>query len=107
MKACEMGNGVKNMARSTINPLSKMKRLTNAAAIGLAVSLFSSSGCNRATLRIPGASTVFPETVSDYKSKTSLPYRLVIEAPSDHRAQHYGEKVAGTGWKGCATDALS
>jgi hypothetical protein len=83
-----------------------MKRLTNATTIVLVLLLFSSSGCNRATLRIPGASTTFPDTVSHYKAKTSLPYTLVIEVPSDHRAQHYGEHVAGTRWTACANDAL-
>src|SRR5665213_423241 len=82
-----------------------MKRI-NGAIVGLAVLFFSTSGCNRATLRIPGASTAFPETITHYEAKTKLPYRLVIEVPSDHRAQHYGEHVAGTRWTGCATDAL-
>jgi ABC-type uncharacterized transport system auxiliary subunit len=83
-----------------------MKRLANATIITLTLLLFSSSGCNRATLRIPSASTVFPDTTSHYKAKTSFPYTLVIEDPSDHRAQHYGEHVAGTRWTGCTTDAL-
>lgn len=26
--------------------------------------------------------------------------------PADQRIQHYGERVAGTRWKGCSTDAL-
>jgi hypothetical protein len=83
-----------------------MKRLTNVVAIGFVLLLFSTSGCNRATLRIPDASTTFPETVTHYAAKTRLPYRLVIEIPSDHRVQHYGEHVAGTRWTGCSTDAL-
>ena len=83
-----------------------MKRLKNVVAIGFVLLLFSTSGCNRATLRVPGASTTFPETVTHYEAKTRFPYRLVIETPSDHRVQHYGEHVAGTRWTGCSTDAL-
>lgn len=64
------------------------------------------AGCNRATLRIPGASTEFPQTATHYSAKTRLPYRLVIELPTDDRPQYYGEKIAGTKWKACSTDAL-
>jgi hypothetical protein len=72
----------------------------------LAVLLLLGTGCNRATLRIPGASTAFPQTVTHYAAKTKLPYRLVVELPADNRKQHYGEKIAGTKWKACSTDAL-
>ena len=82
-----------------------MKRI-NIAAVGFVLLLVLVSGCDRATLRIPGASTAIPKTATQYTAKTKLPYRLVIELPSDNRAQHYGEHVAGTRWTGCATDAL-
>jgi hypothetical protein len=83
-----------------------VKRLTDIVAIGFVLLLFLTSGCNRATLRIPGASATFPETATHYEARTRFPYRLVIEIPSDDRARHYGEHVAGTKWTGCATDAL-
>ncbi|HZQ46737.1 MAG TPA: hypothetical protein VFC07_06995, partial [Verrucomicrobiae bacterium] len=73
---------------------------------GLALLLLFGTGCNRATLRIPGASTAFPETAVHYTAKTKLPYRLVVELPVDNRTQHYGDKIAGTKWKACSTDAL-
>jgi hypothetical protein len=82
-----------------------MKRI-NITLSGLALLLLLGAGCNRATLRIPGASQAFPETATHYTAKTKLPYRLVVELPVDNRAQHYGEKIAGTKWKACSTDAL-
>jgi hypothetical protein len=74
--------------------------------VGLTLLLLSAGGCNRAALRIPGASAPFPETATLYHATTKLPYRLVIELPSDDRAQYYGQPVAGTKWKGCSTDGL-
>ena len=65
-----------------------------------------STGCNRAALRIPGASTSFPSTATQYKAKTTYPYTLVVAKPMDQRTQHYGEQIGGTGWTGCSTDAL-
>ena len=82
-----------------------MKRI-NIGWTWFALFFLGVTGCNRATLRVPGASTDFPETATHYVAKKKLPYRLVIELPSDSRAQHYGEKVAGTRWKACSTDAL-
>jgi hypothetical protein len=82
-----------------------MKR-RNIPLLGLVLLLVSGVGCNRATLRIPGASTTFPQTSAHYTAKTKLPYTLVIELPSDNRTQHYGERVGGTRWTGCATDGL-
>lgn len=79
------------------------KKLTLISTILL---LLANTGCNRATLRIYGASTAFPQTVSGYVAKTRLPCRLVVELPVDNRAQHYGEKVGRTNWKACKTDAL-
>jgi ABC-type uncharacterized transport system auxiliary subunit len=63
-------------------------------------------GCNRSAVRIPGASLSFPETPTEYTAKNSYPYVLVVAPPMDKRSQHYGEKVAGTKWTGCKTDAL-
>jgi len=81
----------------------KQKTLT---LVGTILLLVATTGCNRATLRIPGASGEFPQTVSGYIAKARFPGRLVVELPADDRAQHYGEKVGGTKWKGCSTDAL-
>jgi ABC-type uncharacterized transport system auxiliary subunit len=63
-------------------------------------------GKNRARLRIPGASTEFPETSTHYAAKKKAPYRLVVMLPSDDRARHYGRPVASTRWRGDKTDAL-
>ena len=76
------------------------------ALIGTILLVLATTGCNRATLRVPGASGEFPQTVSGYIAKARYPARLVVELPHDDRAQHYGEKVGGTKWKGCSTDAL-
>lgn len=61
-------------------------------------------GCNRAAVRIPGASTPFPETPAVYHAKTPLPVGLTVARPVDARDRHYGERVAGTRWRGCRTD---
>ena len=61
-------------------------------------------GCNRAALRVPGASLSFPETPTGYTAKTSYPHVLVVSTPVDQRSQYYGERVAGTKWTGCSTD---
>lgn len=76
------------------------------ALIATTLLLLATTGCNRATLRVYGASGEFPQTVSGYIAKARFPARLVVELPHDDRAQHYGEKVGGTKWKGCSTDAL-
>jgi hypothetical protein len=56
-------------------------------------------------LRIPyGAS--FPRTLSGYTASSSTPLTIAVLTPIDVRPEHYGEKVGGTGWKACKTDAL-
>jgi ABC-type uncharacterized transport system auxiliary subunit len=62
--------------------------------------------CNRAALRIPGASLSFPETPTRYAVQKTYPYNVAVAPPTDLRADHYGERVAGTRWTGCQTDAL-
>jgi ABC-type uncharacterized transport system auxiliary subunit len=84
----------------------KPKYLVNVSLIGLVCVLFSGSGCNRATLRVPGASTAFPETATHYTAATKFPYTLVVATPSDHRKEHEGEPVAGTEWKSVSNDAM-
>lgn len=69
-------------------------------------SLVLGIGCNRAGLRIPtGAS--FPRTLSEYTAQGSVPESLALPAPLDQRDRHLGEKIAGTRWKSCRTDALA
>jgi hypothetical protein len=75
-------------------------RLRAVVAVGLVAAL----ACNRAAVRIPGASTPFPESASGYRAKTPLPVGLTVARPVDARASHYGERVAGTRWRGCRTD---
>jgi hypothetical protein len=70
------------------------------------LSVFCGSGCNRAAVRIPGASLDFPQSITGYKAKKNCPYAIVVTRPADQRIQHHGERVAGTRWKGCSTDAL-
>jgi hypothetical protein len=83
----------------------KMKYMKNAGVTGLALVLFF-SGCNRAALRIPGASTSFPGRVTHYVATTNYPYAIVVTTPVDHRSEHYGESVAGTKWKTVSTNPL-
>ncbi len=85
---------------------SKLKHVSNTALVGLALVLFSSTGCNRAAMRVPGASTAFPETAIHYTAKTRVPYALIVATPTDLRTKHYGERVAGTKWTSSSTDAL-
>ena len=63
------------------------------------------SACNRAGMRIPSASSDFPETPTRYSARNSYPYKLIVLQPIDLRPEHYGERVAGTRWTGCTTDA--
>jgi ABC-type uncharacterized transport system auxiliary subunit len=84
----------------------KPKCMVNVSLIGLVCVLISGSGCNRATMRIPGASGDFPETATHYTTATKLPYTLVVATPSDHRKEHERERVACTKWKSASTDAM-
>ena len=61
-------------------------------------------GCNRAAVRIPGASRSFPATSTRYVAQTTYPYAVVVAMPADARSDHFGERVAGTRWTGCSTD---
>lgn len=70
----------------------------------VALTLAALLGCNRAAVRIPGASTPFPQTPATYHAKASLPVGLTVARPVDARDSHYGERVAGTRWRGCRTD---
>lgn len=85
------------MMRSSPGPL--------VAAVGILM-LLALPGCNRALFRIPGASGAFPETPSGYTAKSPRTAKIAVLIPMDLRKEHYGEKVAGTKWKACKTDAL-
>jgi len=74
--------------------------------VALIVLVLFVCGCNRSALRVPGASLSFPESPTGYTAKTTYPHVLVVSTPVDQRPQHYGERVAGTKWKGCSTDPL-
>jgi len=75
-----------------------------ALAVGVIICL-SLSACNRAGMRIPGASSDFPETPTRYTAQKSYPLKLFVLPPVDLRSDHYGERVAGTRWTACTTDA--
>ncbi len=76
-------------------------------AVAVAALCFSALACNRASMRIYGASLSFPSTSTGYKATQGYPFRVVVAMPTDRRADHYGEKVAGTDWTGCDTDPFS
>jgi len=75
-------------------------RVTAMAAL-VSVSLAS---CNRAAVRIPGASLAFPPTSTGYAANRTFPFSVAVAMPDDRRSEHYDETVAGTRWKGCRTD---
>jgi hypothetical protein len=78
-------------------------KLARLLAVGVCLIV---AACNRAALRIPDASFDFPETHTGYVAKQAIPARIEILPPVDMRAAHYSDKVAGTRWQGCPTDAL-
>lgn len=73
-------------------------------ALAILAACLSLAGCNRAALRIPGASLSFPETRTGYVASKTHPFYLAVEMPRDRRPEHYEERVAGTSWTGCRTD---
>jgi ABC-type uncharacterized transport system auxiliary subunit len=64
----------------------------------------SGVACNRAAMRIPGASLSFPQTSTGYVASKTYPFSVVVAMPTDLRPEHYDEQVAGTRWAGCRTD---
>jgi hypothetical protein len=64
------------------------------------------AACNRAGFRIPGASTDFPETFSGYRAVHPAREPVTLAPAIDSRRAHYGERVAGTGWRACSTDSF-
>ena len=68
--------------------------------------LMSFTGCNRAEVRIPGASAEFPKTLSGYQAKKHYADKLTVTVPIDLRTNYHGVKVGGTNWEGCETDTF-
>lgn len=64
------------------------------------------AACDRAAIRIPGASLDFPDTNTDSVAARSIPGTIEIAMPVDMRSAHVNETVAGTSWTGCSTDAI-
>jgi hypothetical protein len=62
--------------------------------------------CNRAAMRVPGASLDFPDTDAGSVATRSISGTIEIAIPVDMRAAHLREAVAGTSWTGCTTDAI-
>lgn len=81
--------------------------LIRASALVLAAGLcLCLTACNRAAVRIPGASLSFPQTRTGFVAKQPIPATIEIAMPVDTRSAHYGEPVARSKWDGCRTDAL-
>jgi len=71
----------------------------------LAICLLAAvAGCNRAAVRVPGASLSFPATPTRYVAQKTFPYNAAVLLPIDLRQEHYEEHVAGSRWTGCRTD---
>jgi hypothetical protein len=85
-----------------------MKCLSRRLLVSVVAILFlaQSLGCNRALFRIPGVAGPFPPTPTGYTAKHLKAREVSVLLPTDLRGKHYGEKIAGTKWKACRTDAL-
>ena len=84
-----------------MSPFSRLRRATVAIVLCLAI-----ASCNRAGARIHGWSAPFPTTPTDYKATSVPTLDALVLPPTDGRAAHYGQRIAGTRWTGCRTDAL-
>ncbi len=73
-------------------------------AIAGVVVVLAFGACNRAGLRIPGASFEFPQTPVEFLAPSPLPLSIRVDPPADLRSEHLGEKVADGRWKACRTD---
>lgn len=69
------------------------------------VVLMSLSSCNRAAIRVPYASFDFQAAKTSFSAKKNISGSIRISFPTDSRKLHISEKVAGTNWSGCTTDA--
>jgi ABC-type uncharacterized transport system auxiliary subunit len=75
-------------------------------AIFSIVALTVIAGCNRAAMRIPGASLSFPTSPVGFVAPTKSPLSLWVAMPVDGRVAHYGEPIAGSRWTAVQTDGL-
>lgn len=75
-----------------------------AASLSAVTVCLSVVACNRAAVRIPGASLSFPPTSTQYSAQKTYPLNVSVAMPVDRRPEHYGESIAGTRWTGCRTD---
>ena len=82
-------------------------RTTRLAMLCVALCVVALAGCNRATLRIPGASTELAPQSIRHTARHSIGRPVVVAMPSDNRAQHLGRSIAGTDWTACTTDSLT
>lgn len=77
---------------------------TRLLAISLLLASALVTACNRADVRIYGASFSFPDSPTDFRATFQTPHILAVPLPIDRRAEHYAEAVDGTKWTGCSTD---
>lgn len=67
---------------------------------------FMGVACNRAVLRIPGASLDFPKTATGFVAARTVSATIEVALPVDVRSTHYDDTIAGTRWEGCRTDTF-
>lgn len=83
-----------------------MNLLTRLFLIIAICTCMAACSSNRAAVRIPGASLSFPQTSTGFVAKRPFGTEIYVKLPVDVRSAHYGERVAGSEWEGCKTDAL-
>lgn len=81
--------------------------VTHRFALCMLLCLVGLAGCNRATMRIPGASTEIVAQRTTYVGSKPVARRVVVALPTDQRASHLGRPIGGTDWTACTTDSLS
>jgi hypothetical protein len=72
----------------------------------IALLVVSVLSCNRAGVRVPGASLAFPETSVEFRASAPIKLSLYVAPARDLRSEHVGEVVGGGRWKACRTDPL-
>ena len=100
-------HGVDRGSKSSGKQRSPLTRRPRGLLLALsATALMLASSCNRAALRVPGASLSFPTSASGFIASTTTPLSLSVAMPVDARDRHYGERIANTQWEACYTDGL-
>jgi hypothetical protein len=77
------------------------------ACVALVLCGAAAVACNRAGLRFHGASGSFHAARTGYVASSTVLSAVRVALPTDTRAAHYGEQVAGTRWTGCSTDPFA